>query len=54
MTTIKQADFISSVADALQYISCYHSQDFIDAMYRAWQLEESLSAKNAISQILIN
>ena len=54
MTTIKQADFISSVADALQYISCYHSQDFIDAMYRAWQLEESVSAKNAISQILIN
>ncbi len=54
MTTIKQNDFIDSIADALQYISCYHSQDFIDAMYRAWQLEESASAKNAISQILIN
>ena len=54
MTTIKQADFIDSIADALQYISCYHSQDFVDAMYRAWQQEESESAKNAISQILIN
>lgn len=54
MTTIKQQDFIDSIADALQYISCYHSQDFVDAMYQAWQLEESTSAKNAISQILIN
>jgi len=54
MTTIKQSDFIDSIADALQYISCYHSQDFVDAMYRAWQQEESESAKNAISQILIN
>jgi len=54
MTIIKQSDFIDSIADALQYISCYHSQDFIDAMYRAWQMEESAAAKNAISQILIN
>ncbi len=54
MNTIKQSDFIDSIADALQYISCYHSQDFVDAMYRAWQIEESISAKNAISQILIN
>ncbi len=54
MTVIKQQDFIASIADALQYISCYHSQDFIDAMYRAWQLEASASAKNAIGQILIN
>ncbi|MCP4009303.1 MAG: fumarate hydratase [Proteobacteria bacterium] len=54
MSTIKQSDFIDSIADALQYISCYHSQDFVDAMYRAWQIEESVSAKNAISQILIN
>jgi fumarate hydratase class I len=54
MTTIKQSDFIDSIADALQYISCYHSKDFVDAMYRAWQMEESAAAKNAISQILIN
>ena len=54
MTIIKQQDVIDSVADALQYISCYHSTDFIDAMHRAWQMEESASAKNAISQILIN
>lgn len=54
MTTIKQTDFIDSIADALQYISYYHSPDFVEAMYRAWQNEASPSAKNAIGQILIN
>jgi len=54
MTIIKQQDFIDSIADALQYIACYHSPDFIAAMHRAWQQEASPSAKNAIGQILIN
>lgn len=54
MTIIKQADFIDSIADALQYISCYHSPDFVEAMHLAWQKEASASAKNAIAQILIN
>ena len=54
MTTIKQDDFISSIADALQYISYYHSQDFVDAMHRAYQKEQSEAARNAIAQILIN
>ena len=54
MTTIKQDDLIQSVADSLQYISYYHSPDFVDAMHKAWQREESESAKNAIAQILIN
>ena len=54
MPVINQEDVIQSVADSLQYISYYHSPDFVEAMYRAWQKEESDSAKNAISQILIN
>ncbi len=54
MTTIKQDDLILSVADSLQYISYYHSPDFVQAMHLAWQKEESESAKNAIAQILIN
>ena len=54
MTIINQDDVIQSVADSLQYISYYHSPDFVEAMYKAWQKEESESAKNAISQILIN
>ena len=54
MTTIKQDDLISSVTDSLQYISYYHSPDFVKAMHLAWQKEESESARNAIAQILIN
>jgi len=54
MTTIKQDDFIQSIADSLQYISYYHSKDFIDTMYQAYQKERSAAAKNAIAQILIN
>lgn len=54
MPIINQDDVIQSVADSLQYISYYHSPDFVEAMYQAWQREQSESAKNAISQILIN
>ncbi len=51
---IKQADVIDSVADALQYISYYHSPDFIEAMAGAYEKEESPAAKDAIKQILVN
>jgi len=54
MTTIRQEDFIQSIADALQYISYYHPKDFIDALYRAYQKEQSPAAKDAMAQILIN
>jgi fumarate hydratase class I len=54
MTQIKQEDFISSVADALQYISYYHPADYIRNLARAYELEESTAAKDAIAQILIN
>lgn len=53
-TVIKQADFIESVADALQYISYYHPKDFVDAMSQAYEREQSAAAKDAIAQILIN
>ncbi|MCB1756813.1 MAG: fumarate hydratase, partial [Gammaproteobacteria bacterium] len=54
MTIIQQNDLIESVRDALQFISCYHPKDFIDAVHNAWQREESPAAKDAMSQILIN
>jgi fumarate hydratase class I len=54
MPTIKQADVIQSVADALQYISYYHSPDFIQAMAAAYEAEASPAAKDAIKQILVN
>ncbi len=54
MTTIRQDDFISSIADALQFISYYHPKDFITAVHEAWQKEENPAAKDAMAQILIN
>ncbi len=54
MTIIQQDDFIDSIADALQFISYYHPADFVQAMSKAWELEESPAAKDAIAQILIN
>ena len=54
MTVIRQDDLITSVADALQYISYYHPKDFIDAMAAAYEREENPAAKDAIAQILIN
>ncbi|MEI8362210.1 MAG: fumarate hydratase [Betaproteobacteria bacterium] len=54
MTTIKQADFIQSIADALQYISYYHPLDYIQALGRAYEAEQSPAAKDAIAQILTN
>lgn len=54
MTTIKQEDFVQSVADALQYISYYHPLDFINAMADAYEREESPAARDAMAQILLN
>ncbi len=54
MTTIKQEDFISSIADAFQYISYYHPLDYIQALGKAYEREESAAAKDAIAQILTN
>jgi fumarate hydratase class I len=45
---------IDSVADALQYISYYHAPDFIRAMGRAYDMEQSPAARDAIAQILTN
>ena len=54
MTIIKQDDVIQSVADALQYISYYHPPDYIKNLARAYEMEESQAAKDAMAQILIN
>ena len=54
MTTIKQEDLIQSIADALQFISYYHPLDFIRAMRKAYEAEESPAAKAALTQVLVN
>src|SRR5437667_12410611 len=54
MAKIHQHDLITSVADALQYISYYHPQDYITALAEAYDAEQSPAAKDAIAQILTN
>ena len=51
---IKQEHFIESIFSALQYISYYHTPDFIEALVEAYEKEANKGAKNAIAQILIN
>src|SRR5438270_9978561 len=54
MTLIRRADVVQSVADALQFISYYHPADYIRALGRAYEREQSPAAKDAIAQILTN
>ena len=54
MTVIRQDDLIQMVEQALQYISYFHPKDFIHALSKAYDKEESSAAKDAMAQILIN
>ena len=51
MSLVREDDLIASVADALQYISYYHTPDFIAAMGRAYELEQSAPARDAIAHV---
>jgi len=53
-TVVKHADFVESIAAALQYISYYHPADYIAHLARAYEAEQSPAAKDAIAQILTN
>ncbi|OGA42350.1 MAG: fumarate hydratase [Betaproteobacteria bacterium RIFCSPLOWO2_12_FULL_68_19] len=53
-TTICREHLVQSVADALQFISYYHPADYIRALARAYEREQSSAAKDAIAQILTN
>lgn len=52
--TVPEDDFIKSVADALQFIACYHPADYIRHLASAYEREESAAAREAIGQILVN
>ena len=54
MTVITQEHLVQSVADALQFISYYHPLDYVRALGRAYEREQSPAAKDAIAQILTN
>ena len=54
MALIRQQDFIDSIEDALQFISYYHPLDYVKAVEKAYNKEQSEAAKDAMAQILIN
>ena len=54
MHAIQREHLVQSVADALQFISYYHPADYIRALGRAYEREQSPAAKDAIAQILTN
>jgi len=53
-TEIWQEDLVASIADALQYVNCYHAPDYIAHLAQAWAREESPPAREAMRQILLN
>ncbi len=52
--TIREEDFIQSIADGIQFISYYHPVDYIRHLARAYEREESPAARDAMAQILTN
>lgn len=54
MVTIQQDDLIESLRAALQFISFYHPVDYIANLAKAYELEQSPAAKDAMKQILVN
>lgn len=54
MTLIRESDFVQSIAEALQFISYYHPEDYIRALSDAYVAEQSPAARDAMAQILVN
>lgn len=54
MRVIQASDIVTSIADALQYVSYYHPEDFVLALKEAYQKETSATARNALLQLLVN
>ena len=51
---IREEDLIESIAEALQFISHYHPEDYVRSLAEAYGVEESPAARDAIGQILRN
>lgn len=54
LVEISEETIIDAVADALQFIACYHPADFIRHLAAAHEREQSPAARNALAQILRN
>jgi len=52
--SIKEADLIDSIADAIQFISYYHPVDYLRHLSRAYEREQNPAARDAMAQILTN
>lgn len=52
--TIKEADLVQLLPTLCNFISYYHPQVILDHLARAYEVEESPAAKDAIAQILTN
>jgi fumarate hydratase class I len=52
--SITEDEIISSLTDALQYISYYHPADYVQSLVRSYEVETSPAAKEAIRQLLVN
>ncbi|GLK55093.1 fumarate hydratase class I [Methylopila capsulata] len=51
---IAEDDLVGSIAAALQFVSHVHPADYVRHLARAYEREESPTAKDAIAQILVN
>lgn len=49
MTVIQDRDVVESVADALQFISYYHPQDFVQAV-RLKRIKKRLNALHGLNE----
>ena len=49
MTILKQEDLVSSIADALQFISYYHPKDYLQHLARAYEREQSPAAGSHVA-----
>ncbi|SFD72525.1 fumarate hydratase [Paracidovorax konjaci] len=54
MASIAQEDLEDGIADALQYVSCFHPPDFVQALRAAWEAETHPAARDALLQLLVN
>ncbi len=54
MAEIREEDLLTSVADALRFISANHPADYIENLVEAWRGERSTAARNATGQILVS
>ena len=50
---IKEEDIVSSIHEALQFVSYSHPRDFIQHLFAAFGRQKQ-AAKNAIAQILVS